>query len=130
MSEIYNYIPENNILVVDTYSNKDDVIYSFQDVLFRIECSTLYNFHSPIATVNNKIINISNKQFSFLLYKYVHFVGHDLAIQTKYTYDNLQKGDCTYIDESVFQFLDYESISGTAHAYDLMFFLLYLYNKK
>ena len=129
MSEIYNYIPENNILVVDTYSNKDDVIYSFQDVSFRIECSTLYNFHSPIATVNNKIINISNKQFSFLLYKYVHFVGHDLAIQTKYTYDNLQKGDCTYIDESVFQFVDYDSISGTAHAYDLMFFLLYLYKK-
>lgn len=130
MSEIHSYISPHNILVVDTYSNEEPLIHSFQDVSFRIEmCDNFYNFHSPMATVDNKIINISNKQLSFLLYKYHHFVGDELAIKMKNTYDNLQSNTVEYINEEVFQFIDYESISGTGHAYDLMFYLLYMYKK-
>lgn len=130
MTDIYSYISSDNILVVDTYSNIEDIIYPFQDVSFRIElCPDFYNFHSPIATVNNKIINISNKQYSFLLYKFVHFVGAKLATQIQSTYNNLQSENYIYIDEPVFQFVDYESISSTGHAYDLMFYLLYIYKK-
>lgn len=130
MTDLYSYISPNKILVIDTYSNTEDIIYSFQDVCFRIElCPDFYNFHSPIATINNKIINISNRQLSFLSYKYIHYVGDKLAIQIQSTYNNLQSENYIYIDEPVFQFVDYDSISGTGHSYDLMFYLIYKYKK-
>jgi hypothetical protein len=130
MTDIYSYISPNNILVVDTYSNIEDNIYSFQDVSFRIElCPNFHNFHSPIATINNKIINISNRQLSFLSYKYIYYVGDKLAIQIQSTYNNLQSENYIYIDEPVFQFVDYDSVMGSGHMYDLMFYLIYIYKK-
>ena len=132
MNDIFSYISQNNVLVVDDYSNDEDIIHNFNNVCFRIElCPNFLNFHSPIATVNNKIINISNKQFSFLVYKYKHFVGAQLANQIVSTYNNLKNENdlVEVIDDPVFQFVDYESISGTGHSYDLMFYLLYIYKK-
>jgi hypothetical protein len=130
MSEIYNYISPKNIHIVDDYSNSETNIHIFDSVLFRVEkCTDFYNFYAPIAIFNDKIINISNKQLSFLIYKYHHFVGSQLANQIVSTYTNINKGDTIVIDDTVFQFMDYESISGTGHAYDLMFYLLYIYKK-
>jgi hypothetical protein len=132
MSEIFSYISPNDILVVDDYSISENIVHTFTDVSFRIEiCPNFLNFHSPIAIVNNKIINISNKQLSFLVYKYIHFVGHQLASQMVSTYTNLKNIDepIEIIEEHVFQFVDYESINGTSHSYDLMFYLLYIYKK-
>jgi len=130
MSEIYQYISPNNILVLDDYSSTESNIHTIENVSFRVEkCVDFYNFYSPIAIKENKIINISNKQFSFLIYKYHHFVGSQLANQIVSTYNNLINDEKRYIDETVFQFMDYESIAGTGHAYDLIFYLLYIYKK-
>jgi hypothetical protein len=131
MSEIFSYISQDNIYIVDDYTNHEDLLYNFQNIHFRIEfCPNFYNFYSPVALKDKKILNISNKLFSFLIYKYKHFVGSPLANQVVSTYNNLLNNhNFIYVNEPVFQFIDYESISGTGHSYDLMFYLLFIYKQ-
>lgn len=129
MTEIYNYIPLHNILQVDDY-NQVEKVHHFTKVKFRIQkCDNFYNFHAPLALYNDKVISISNKQFSFLNEKYHHFVGDQLASVIKDTYVNLQTPTCQIVTDPVFQFVDYESIGSTSHVYDLMFHLLYIFKK-
>jgi hypothetical protein len=129
MSEIFNYISYNDIIHVDNYNNSP-LFYAFSEVKFRTHISSHMNFFTPIGLHNNKIISLTNKQFSFLVQKYIHFLGNEYAIELKNTYDKINStlsNDILTINEDVFQFFDYESINGTGHSYDLMFYLLYFY---
>lgn len=129
MSQIFNYINYDSINHVDDYNN-DVFIYNFCNVTFRTQISTYLNFYTPIGIYDNKIISLTNKQLSFLIKRYIHFLGHEYAIDLKNTYDNINSSkidEILIIDDDVFQFFDYESINGTGHSYDLMFYLLYNY---
>ena len=129
MSEIFNYIPHNDIIHVDNYNNSP-LVHNFSNVIFRTHISSFMNFFTPIGVCNNKIISLTNKQLSFLVEKYNHFLGNEYAIELKNTYDKIKSSpysDLITINEDVFQFFDYESINGTGHSYDLMFYLLYKY---
>ena len=123
---LYNYIAPSIILDVDNY-NGDVKVHTFNDVLFRTEvCENFYNFHTPIAVKDEKIISISNKQLSFLIHRYRHYIGDNYGQKLQQTYHNLiNNREIITIEEPVFHFFDYESISGTGHSYDLMFYLLY-----
>ena len=130
MSEIFNYINENDIIHVDNYNNSPPLIYNFSNVTFRTHISSYMNFCTPIGLYNNKIISLTNKQLSFLVQKYFHFIGNEYAKDLKNTYYEIQStpsGDIITISEDVFQFFDYESANGTGHSYDLIFYLLYNY---
>jgi hypothetical protein len=90
-----------------------------------------YKFYTPIAVLNDdRIVSCSNKQFSFLPDIYGHYLGYTYATTLKGTYINmLTDENITYIEEPVFQFIDYEAISGTGHSYDIMFYLLYHFQR-
>ncbi len=127
MSAIYNYISYENILHVHDYTTRDKV-NTYTNVLFRTSTTSFHSFQSQLAVVDNKCISISNKQLSFLPSKLDHFIGPEYACQLRNQYDELcSSKNHIVIDEPVFLFFDYESVSGTGHAYDLMFYLLYVY---
>jgi len=130
MSKIYNYINPSQIEHVDNY-NTPQLIYKFNDVRFRTHVSSYLKFQTPIGVLsNNKIISLTNKQLSFLIQKYLHFLGDEYATDLKTTYNKIvteSNYEVIVIEEPAFQFFDYESVNGTAHSYDLMFFLLYCY---
>jgi hypothetical protein len=127
MSQIYNYIPIDLILTVHNYSIKTEV-KQFINVRFRTEISNILNFHTPIGMYNNKIISVTNKQLSFLPDVLNHFISTEYGNKLKDTYNNLITVDnYISIDEPVMQFMDYESINGTGHSYDLMFYILYIF---
>jgi hypothetical protein len=127
MSEIFNYINYTDINHVDDY-NTPQKIHIFQDVKFRTHVTSYLNFQTPIGINDNKIINITNKQLSFLVQKYIHFLGDEYANELKNTHNELKNNNIDFvIEEEVFQFFDYESVNGTGHSYDLMFYLLYCY---
>ena len=128
MSQIFNYINNDKITHVDDYEGQI-IIYNFKNVLFRTQISRILNFHTPLGvTEDKKIISITNKQLSFLINKYVHFISNEYAEELKNTYKNIINANYNeIINEEVFLFFDYESISGTGHSYDLMFYLIYIY---
>lgn len=130
MSQIYNFISRNNILDVHDYSSKSE-IKKFENVRFRIENSMYLNFHTPIGIYNTKIISTTNKQLSFLPAVLGHFLGDQYAGKLQDTYNNLiiNTADDIIINDHVLQFIDYESISGTGHSYDLMFYILFMYKQ-
>jgi hypothetical protein len=129
MSPIFNYINSNNIYFVTDY-NDNNIIHTFENVLFRTHNSNFLNFHTPIGIYKDKVISITNKQLSYLIQKYIHFIGHEYASELKNTYNSIlceNNDNIIKINDEVLQFFDYESISGTGHSYDLMFYLLYHY---
>jgi len=129
MAYIYNYIPNNLILNTHNYNflSKSE-IKEFTNVKFRIQNSNYLNFHTPLGIYNNKIISITNKQLSFLPTVLNHFIGDEYGNKLKETYDNLISIENNIeINEPVLLFMDYESITGTGHSYDLIFYLLYNY---
>jgi len=130
MSQIYSIFPRDIIHVCHDYS-KEPQILRFNTVKFRTEVSDAYNFYIPVAVISNeKAISCSNRQLSFLPDAYGHYLGDSYANKLKETYINvLSDTNLIYIDEPVFQFIDYEAISGTGHTYDLMFYLLYHFQK-
>jgi len=121
----------DDILFIDNYSNADILVYKFKNIFFRTELSHFHNFQCQLAVdENKKIINISNRQFSFLYFKYKHYIGGNYMDDIKNTFDNIKKSmteKCTIITELVFLFFDYDSVNGIAHSHDLMFYLLYHY---
>ena len=131
MSSVYNYINKENIQDVDNYSNNDIIIYKFDNVKFRTEISTYFNFSTPIGIHCNKIISITNRQLSYFIHKYNHYLGDEYMNNLRNTYINLN--NCTektiVIEEPVFLFIDYDAINGTGHSYDIMFYYLYHYYK-
>jgi len=130
MAQIYNFISHDNILDLHDYSSKSE-IKKFENVRFRVQNSMYINFYTPIGIYDTKIISITNKQFSFLPAVLGHFLGDEYAAKLQNTYNNLIN-DTTHdiiINEHVLQFMDYESISGTGHSYDLMFYILFMYTK-
>ena len=128
MSQIFNYIDYNKINDVDDYEG-NVVVHNFKDVLFRTQFSSFLNFQAQLGVIDDKkIINITNKQLSFLVKKYIHFLGDDYANDLKNTYNELiSSTNYETIEDDVFQFFDYDSVNGTGHSYDLMFYLLYIY---
>jgi len=130
MSQIFNYINFYNILHIDDYS-KPQLIHYFTNVTFRTHISSYHNFATPIGVTDNKIISLTNRQLSFLVQKYFHFLGNEYATDLKNTFNELLQtswsNDTIAIDEEVFQFFDYDSLNGTGHSYDLLFHLLYHY---
>lgn len=129
---ILNYISNDEIIYVDNYDNLDIKINLFNNIKFRTYNSNYLNFQTQIGiNTDNKIISSTNKQLSYLIQKWHHFLGDDYAIQLKNNFETLKNtnlDDFTIIEEQVFQFFDYESVSSTGHSFDLMFYLLYYYN--
>ena len=129
MSPIYGYIPADSILTIHDYSGPNKV-HTFHDVKFRTDISSFHSFYTPLGIVNSKIISITNKQLSFLPMKMGHFLGVEYAKSLQSTYTTLiSDTNPILIEEPVFQFFDYESVCGSVHSYDLMFYLLYIYKK-
>ena len=130
MSQIYNYIPRDLILKLHNYSIKTEV-KEFTNVSFRTEISNTLNFYTPIGIYKDKIISITNRQLSFLPDILGHFISTDYGVSLQNTYKNLitLENNIT-IDEPVMQFMDYDSVSGTGHSYDLMFYILYIFTTK
>jgi len=127
MNRIYEYIPKDLVLDIHDYSQEPQ-IKIIQNTLFRTQKSNLLNFYTPIGVINNKIISITNKQLSYLPAVMNHYLGDTYSDALKDTYLNLiNTGEYINIEEPVMQFIDYESISGTGHSYDLMFYLLFFY---
>jgi hypothetical protein len=131
MSDIFNYIEYNDIKHVDCYNNNEISLFKFNNVKFRTYKSNYLNFQVQLGIeTDNKIISITNKQLSFLVHKYLHFLGHNYAVELKNNYEILKNEEQTnviVIEDEVFQFFDYESVSSTGHSYDLMMYLLYHY---
>jgi hypothetical protein len=127
MSQIYNYISRDLILKSHDYSIKT-IVKEFSNISFRTEISNTLNFYTPIGIYEDKIISITNKQLSFLPDILSHFISTVYGDKLKDTYKNLiTLENNIIIDEPVMQFMDYESISGTGHSYDLMFYILYIF---
>jgi hypothetical protein len=131
MNEIFNYIDYNDIIHIDNYNNPL-LLFKLNNIKFRSFNSQYLNFQVQLGiNSENKIISITNKQFSFLIQKLNHFLGHEYANELKKNYEVLKSeektSDILIVEENVFQFFDYESVSGTGHSYDLMFYLLCIY---
>lgn len=126
---IYNYISHDNILFIDDYTNTDIKLHILKNIRFRTMNSNYYNFQTQVGiNSENKIINITNRQLSYLIQKNDHFIGDQYAQELKKNYEHLRDTviyNC--IEETVFQFFDYDSVSSTGHSFDLMFYLLYFY---
>jgi hypothetical protein len=130
MSVIFNYISNININHADNYEGKIE-IHIFSNTLFRTHQSNYYNFQTQLGIHSNKIISITNRQLSFLVNKYHHFLGHEYASDLQQTYSallNTPTNSIIYINEPVFLFFDYDACAG-GHMYDLLFYLLYVYKK-
>jgi hypothetical protein len=128
MTQIFSYINYDKINHVDDYEGSIK-LHKFTNVLFRTQVSSLLRFQTPLGvTTDNKIISITNRQLSFLVIKSNHFLGENYAVDLKNTYENISANNYNeQIDDEVFLFFDYESVNGTGHSYDLMFYLLYIY---
>src|SRR3989338_8159978 len=93
MTEIYRFINESDVDIVDDYTHEAE-IFEYEEVMFRTNkvtdatniSSSLW--YTLIATYKEKIIN------------------------------------------PVYLFYDYESVTGTGHSFDLMFYLLYMFFEK
>jgi hypothetical protein len=86
MSQIFNYEQINHN---DDYEG-NIMIHNFTNVLFRTQTSSLSNFQAQLGvTDDKKIISTTNKQLSFLVKKYVHFLGDNYANDLKNTYNEL-----------------------------------------
>ncbi len=127
MSNIYNYIPSYSIICLHDYSYRD-LIVSLTNVLFRTSNTNFLSFQSQLGIVDDKCISITNRQLSFLPTILNHFLGNEYAICLQNEYKTiLTDKNIITVDEPVYQFFDYDSVSGTGHAYDLMFYLLFNY---
>jgi len=136
MTEIYRFINESDVDIVDDYTHEAE-IFEYEEVMFRTNkvtdatniSSSLW--YTLIATYKEKIINISTKLFSFLPIVYHHYLGNEYSVNLNNTYNAL-KNDTKVIEISdpVYLFYDYESVTGTGHSFDLMFYLLYMYFEK
>jgi hypothetical protein len=103
-------------------------IHKFTDVLFRTTSFNAYKFQVPIGLKDGKDITITNKQLSFLPCVLGHSLGPEYnAMLEKNRRTLLECLEPVAISEPVFQFFDYESVTGSGHSYDLMFYLLYHY---
>ena len=129
MSSIYKYISKDKILSIHDYSGPN-IVYQNENVKFRTDLSSEFNFQTPVGVINSKAISITNKQLSFLPDRLNHYLGDEYGNMLKYTYECILKENVPIlIEDPVFQFFDYESVSGTGHSYDLMFYLLYIYKQ-
>jgi hypothetical protein len=127
MSAIYNHISKDNILSIHDYSGPN-IIYNIENVKFRTDLSSEYDFQTPVGVINSKAISITNKQLSFLPDRLNHYLGDNYGNTLKYTYECILKENVPIlIEDPVFQFFDYESVCGSSHSYDLMCYLIYIY---
>lgn len=127
---LYDFFNKEDINEVDNYEGSE-IIHNYKKLRFRTEISSFLEFHTPIGMYDNKIISITNKNLSYLNQKMHHYIG-DIYINDLLNTCNKLKDDINndiIIEEPVFYFFDYESINGTGHSYDLMFYLLYKYYK-
>ena len=130
MSRIFSFIPEKDVRVVDTYTGPLRLHY-YKDLRFRTQIAGLYNFHTPLGIHDSKIINITNKQLSFLVYQYKHYLGDWYSDTLRNTYNTLRTSNSlkdVRITEPVFYFFDFECVNGWSHSFDCMFYLLYVYS--
>ena len=130
MSKIFNYINHRDVNFVDNYEG-DIKVHTFSNTLFRTHQSNCYNFQTQLGIHNNKIISLTNRQLSFFIQKYCHYLGDEYSSDLQQTYNYLITtpiNEIIYINEPVFLFFDYEACCG-GHMYDLIFYLLYIYKK-
>lgn len=118
----------SNVSLVDDYTG-DEKIHTFTDVYFRTSVSRVLKWQTQVAVKDNKIINISNKIFSFFTFVWKHpqFQEYFEDIRTNYNSLLITQEGCIVVEEPVFQFFDLESVCGSGHSYDVMFHFLYAY---
>lgn len=106
------------------------IIHKFTDVLFRTTSFNACKFQVPLGIKDGKTISITNKQLSFLPCVLGHSLGAEyIEMLEKNHKALLEYSEPVTISEPVFQFFDYESVTGSGHSYDLMFYLLCHYMK-
>jgi hypothetical protein len=116
-----------NVKKVDDYTGPIK-LHKFSNMDFRTEISPKYSFYTPIGIIDKQLINITNKQLSFLKERYIHNIGDWYYTSLNKTIDGLiNSNNKILINEPVFYFFDYEAISGSCHTFDCMFYLLYWY---
>lgn len=128
MTQVFQYIPVHDVNYVDSYEGPVR-LHTFSNMRFRTQLASQHSFQIPLGIHNSKIINITNKQLSFLIQQTNHHIYDNYSAELLGVYNNLRANpnEDIQIDEPVFYFFDYESVSGTVHSYDCMFYLLYMY---
>jgi hypothetical protein len=123
-SKIYNYVNVDSVKIVDDYTEKEQQVFEFNDVKFKVTHEAPNSFTvNPVAlTKDNKIINISHKAFSyFALLDY--YLDHQQIIEN--SNDLLNNNNFEYIEEEVFMFFDcfpYAAVHNTDDMYNLLYF--------
>lgn len=117
-----------DVWIADDYTGPIQT-YTFNDVLFAYDCYDQYNWLIPMAIKENKVINITNKKFSF---HPIEMKSHDSRYRNaaETLFQSIPKDSPTNIVDvsgAVFQFFDYESSTSTSHSVDFLTHALYFY---
>lgn len=131
MVSIYEGFVKELIHVNDDYSG-DIKIHCIENCLFHVSVSSELHFLTNVATVDGKIQSISNKQFYYLPEKLNASCGRLYLEDLKQSYLTIletPKNTIPHIPTPLFYFMDYESVNGTVHSYDILFYLMYVYKK-
>ena len=127
MSSLYDVFERADINVIDDYSGPGK-IHKIENVKMKVKAHDEYGFISFLAVQNDKILNICNKHMYYFPEIVKSLSGHKYLLELHDVYVNLKEEPVIEtIDEDVFQFFDYESVSGTGHSFDLMMYLMYIY---
>jgi hypothetical protein len=127
MSLSYDVFDRSDIHVIDDYSGPEK-IHRIENIKMKLKVHDEYGFISFLALQDNKIINICNKHMYYFPEVVKSLSGHKYLLELHDLYINLKEEPIIEtIDKCVFQFFDYESVTGTGHSFDLMMYLLYIY---
>jgi hypothetical protein len=131
MVSVYTKIPITDILVTDDYSGEER-LHILTDLQIGISKSSELGFLACAGVKDGKIQSITNKQLFYIPTILQGMIGTEHGNDLKnvvQTLVNTNKDSHIYIETPVFYFMDYESLQGTGHSYDLCFYLLYMYKK-
>ena len=127
MTSLYEIFGHSDINVIDDYSGEKK-IHQLSNVKMKIKVHDEYGFICFVAIQDDKILNICNKHIYYFPEVVKSLSGHKYLLGLHDLYISLKEEPIIeVIDEDVFQFFDYESVSGTGHSFDLMMYLMYIY---
>jgi hypothetical protein len=129
MVSIYERFSKDLIHVNDDYTSHP-AIHTLKNLLFQVDESNENDFLTPVGIQGNKIQSILNKQFHYVPERMGASSGVEYSKHLFDTYKTLSsclENSVETVKEPVFYFMDFESVNGTVHSYDLLFYLLYIY---